>query len=91
MSVRRYRYFNTCRLRRLDVDVGEVKPLRICIQFQMAAAFAGGSDDAFHVEIIWFSRPYQAASRVPQDRHVAIVHGPDNSLGLHVADLIWHF
>jgi hypothetical protein len=28
---------------------------------------------------------------VPQDRHVAIVHGPDNSLGLHVADLIWHF
>src|SRR6185437_1838826 len=69
----------------MDLDVIQIEPVRIGIEFEMAAALAGGRDHGFHINVVSIALADQPSCRMGNDGHVAIVHRGDDAFGLSLA------
>src|SRR6185437_13350095 len=85
MCIRRDRDFHTSGLGRMDVDVVQVEPVRIGIEFEKTSAPAGSSNDGLHIDVVSVALADQPAGWMGNDRDMAIVHRANDSLGLSLA------
>src|SRR5579864_58727 len=85
MGIRRDRKLDARGLGGMSIDVVEIEPLRIGVEFEVTAAFAGTRNDGFHVDLVRLAFSDQPSGGVTDDRDMAIVHRSDDALGLSLA------
>lgn len=64
------------------IGVGQIKPDRMRVHFEKAAALSGMADDTSHVHVVGRSFIDKPAAGMGQDRKIGMVHGAEDPLGL---------
>src|SRR4029077_7735705 len=69
----------------MGMDVVEIEPSGLCVDFEMTAKLAGGGDDALHVDLIRLPLADQPEGGMTENSDIAISHGADDAIRLRLA------